>query len=174
MCSIDTLKELISLSNTHNLAEIEVHHEMTRIRIKKSSSAKGIERDLEFAARGENQGLGAFFSQHHEQGMLTDSTIQSDLWHEQLPSSAEEFPTMKHTEITSPMVGTFYKALSPGSKPRIEIGDEVNPETVVGVIETMKIINDIKAGIVGKVVETLVEDGEPVEYGQPLFLVQAI
>ncbi|HLG30431.1 MAG TPA: biotin/lipoyl-containing protein [Candidatus Brocadiales bacterium] len=139
MCYIDTVKELILLTNTHNLAEIEIHHDMTRVRIKKN-------------------GAGRLISNQDCRGAMRCV-------------STEEFPT-ESCEITSPMVGTFYRALSLGSKPYIDIGVEVNPETVVCVIETMKIINEIKAGVTGKVVEALVEDGEAVEFGQPLFRVQ--
>ncbi|MFQ5956566.1 MAG: acetyl-CoA carboxylase biotin carboxyl carrier protein, partial [Candidatus Brocadiales bacterium] len=75
-------------------------------------------------------------------------------------------------EISSPMVGTFYRAATPGAEPHVEVGDTVDPETVVCVIEAMKIINEIKAEVTGKVAEILVEDGAPVEFGQPLFRVQ--
>ncbi len=139
MCYIDTVKELILLTNTHNLAEIEIHHDMTRVRIKKNGAGRLISnQDCRDALRC---------------------------------ISTEEFPT-ESCEITSPMVGTFYRALSSGSKPYIDIGVEINPETVVCVIETMKIINEIKAGVTGKLVEVLVENGEAVEFGQPLFRVQ--
>lgn len=144
MCSIDTVKELVLLTNAHNLTEIEIHHDMTRIRIKKN-------------------GIRDFTSSRVQESL--DSSL-SRLVQLQIQDSG-----LKIHEITSPMVGTFYRALSPGSKPYVDIGAEVNPETVVCVIETMKIINEIKANVTGKVVEVLVEDGEAVEFGQPLFRV---
>jgi len=75
-------------------------------------------------------------------------------------------------EITSPMVGTFYRAASPGSDNFTETGQRVDDESVICIIEAMKVMNEIKAEMRGEVVEILVENGEPVEFGQPLFLVK--
>lgn len=72
-------------------------------------------------------------------------------------------------EIKSPMIGTFYRAPSPESAPYVEIGSEVNPDTVVCVIEAMKVMNEIKAEAKGVITQVLVENGKPVEFGQPLF-----
>jgi acetyl-CoA carboxylase biotin carboxyl carrier protein len=74
--------------------------------------------------------------------------------------------------ITSPMVGTFYRAASPESPPFVDVGAKVGAETVVCIIEAMKVMNEIQAEMSGKVVEVLVENGEAVEYGQPLFKVK--
>jgi acetyl-CoA carboxylase biotin carboxyl carrier protein len=68
------------------------------------------------------------------------------------------------------MVGTFYRAASPDSDPFVSVGSEVGPETVLCIIEAMKVMNEIKAETSGRIVEILVENGEPVEFGQPLFL----
>ena len=75
-------------------------------------------------------------------------------------------------EIKSPMVGTFYRAASPGAKPFVEVEHTIQPGTVVCIIEAMKLMNEIKAEIGGKIVEILAENGAPVEFGQPLFLVK--
>jgi acetyl-CoA carboxylase biotin carboxyl carrier protein len=77
-------------------------------------------------------------------------------------------------EIKSPMVGTFYRAPSPGAKPYVEVGDIVNPGDVVCIIEAMKLMNEIKAEVGGKIKEILVENGHPVEFGQTLFLVEPV
>lgn len=74
--------------------------------------------------------------------------------------------------IESPMVGTFYRAPSPDVDPFTEVGSRVDEETVVCIVEAMKVMNEIKAEIRGEVVEMLVENGEPVEFGQPLMLVK--
>lgn len=71
--------------------------------------------------------------------------------------------------IRSPMVGTFYAAPDPDSPPYAKVGDHVGPETTVCIIEAMKVFNQIPAESAGKIVAVLVENGEPVEYGQPLF-----
>jgi acetyl-CoA carboxylase biotin carboxyl carrier protein len=72
-------------------------------------------------------------------------------------------------DIKSPMIGTFYRAPSPESAPYIEVGAEVNPETVVCIIEAMKVMNEIKAEAKGVITQVLVENAKPVEFGQPLF-----
>ncbi len=75
-------------------------------------------------------------------------------------------------EITSPMVGTFYMAASPGADPFTAVGKTVGEESVVCIIEAMKVMNEITAEMRGEIVEILVENGEPVEFGQPMFLVR--
>lgn len=75
-------------------------------------------------------------------------------------------------EIISPMVGTFYQAPSPESDPYVKVGSKVNDETVVCIVEAMKLFNEIEAEVAGEITEILVEDGELVEYGQPLFRVK--
>src|SRR5690606_6025000 len=75
-------------------------------------------------------------------------------------------------KITSPMVGTFYQAPSPDAAPYVKKGDKVTPETIVCIVEAMKLFNEIEAEVSGEIVEVLVEDGQLVEYGQPLFLVK--
>jgi len=72
-------------------------------------------------------------------------------------------------DIKSPMIGTFYRAPSPESAAYIEVGAEVNPETVVCIIEAMKVMNEIKAEAKGIITQVLVENAKPVEFGQPLF-----
>jgi acetyl-CoA carboxylase biotin carboxyl carrier protein len=75
-------------------------------------------------------------------------------------------------EIKSPMIGTFYRAPSPESADYVEIGTEVNPETVVCLIEAMKVMNEIKAECKGVITQILVENAKPVEFGQPLFKIR--
>ena len=75
-------------------------------------------------------------------------------------------------EIKSPMVGTFYKAPGPDTPPFIEIGDTIKEGDVLCIIEAMKLMNEIKSEVNGKVSDILVENGEPVEFGQVLFLVE--
>lgn len=75
-------------------------------------------------------------------------------------------------KITSPMVGTFYQAPSPDSPAYVKVGDKVGEETIVCIVEAMKLFNEIEAEIKGEIVEVLVKDGQLVEYGQPLFLVK--
>lgn len=75
-------------------------------------------------------------------------------------------------EIPSPMVGTFYAASSPETEPFVQIGDKVTAESIVCIVEAMKLFNEIEAEVSGEIVEILAKDGQLVEYGQPLFLVK--
>jgi acetyl-CoA carboxylase biotin carboxyl carrier protein len=75
-------------------------------------------------------------------------------------------------EITSPMVGTFYRSASPESPPYCDVGTDVTEDSVVCIIEAMKVMNEIKAEVRGRVVEVLVENGKPVQFGQPLFRIK--
>ena len=74
--------------------------------------------------------------------------------------------------IKSPMIGTFYRSAAPGKPVFVEAGDEINPGKVVCIIEAMKLFNEIESEVKGKIVKILVEDASPVEYDQPLFLVE--
>ncbi len=81
-------------------------------------------------------------------------------------------PEMSELEIKSPMIGTFYRAPSPEAASYVEIGTEVTPETVVCIIEAMKVMNEIKAEAKGVITQALVENAKPVEFGQPLFKIR--
>jgi acetyl-CoA carboxylase biotin carboxyl carrier protein len=74
----------------------------------------------------------------------------------------------------SPMVGTFYRATSPDADPFVEVGARVEPDTVLCIVEAMKVMNEIKAETRGEIAEILAENGEPVEFGQPLFLIRSL
>ena len=75
-------------------------------------------------------------------------------------------------EICSPMVGTFYKAPAPDANPYVQVGDEIHPGKVLCIVEAMKLMNEIEAELSGKIIKILVENAQPVEYNQPLFLVE--
>ncbi len=143
---IKKVKDLISLMNENNLAEIEVEEEGTKIRLKKNS-------------------LDA-----------VQTSIQLPSIKASLQEGSNKYLTSKQdkefSEIVAPMVGTFYSS-APGADPYVSIGDTVDEETVVCIIEAMKIMNEVKAETEGKIVEVIVENGTAVEFGQPLFRVEA-
>jgi len=87
------------------------------------------------------------------------------------PSAAEEKTSGNFIVIKSPMVGTFYAAADPDSPPYVKVGDHVGPETTVCIVEAMKVFNQIPAEVSGRIAATLAENGESVEFGQPLFKV---
>ena len=89
------------------------------------------------------------------------------------PAGTPASAAPKGPEITSPMVGTFYSAMSPDSPAYVKVGQAVTPDTVVCIIEAMKVMNEIKAEVSGVVAEIVGENGKPVQFGQPLFRLQA-
>ena len=88
---------------------------------------------------------------------------------EPAPASRE---TGDGATIVAPMLGTFYRAPAPGAAPFVDVGSAVQPSTIVCIIEVMKMMNSVHAGVAGTIAEVLVENGEPVEYGSPLFRVE--
>jgi acetyl-CoA carboxylase biotin carboxyl carrier protein len=148
--NIKEIKEMISLMNENSLLELEVEKDGTRIRLKKSGS--GVEVTT---ARSEEPAA-----------VVLPVKAQAPI------SVAPEISKM--IEIKAPMVGTFYRAPSPESPPYVEIGQTVEPGQVICIIEAMKLMNEIKSEIRGKVVEVLVDNTEPVEFGQPMLLVEPI
>ncbi|RXP44482.1 acetyl-CoA carboxylase biotin carboxyl carrier protein [Lutibacter sp. HS1-25] len=87
------------------------------------------------------------------------------------PQVSAPVEASKYIEIKSPIIGTFYRKPSPDKPVFCEVGDTVNENTVVCIIEAMKLFNEIESEVSGKIVKILVEDGTPVEFGQPLYLV---
>jgi acetyl-CoA carboxylase biotin carboxyl carrier protein len=88
------------------------------------------------------------------------------------PAKAAEAPSGNTVTIKSPMIGTFYRSAAPDKPSFVNIGDEITPGKVVCIIEAMKLFNEIESEVSGKIVKVLVEDASPVEYDQPLFLVE--
>jgi acetyl-CoA carboxylase biotin carboxyl carrier protein len=89
------------------------------------------------------------------------------------PPAAERADVEGLVTIEAPMLGTFYRAEAPGAAPFVDVGIRVDPETVVGIIEVMKMMNSVHAGVAGTIVEVCAENAEPVEYGAALFRVEA-
>lgn len=143
---IKEIKDMISLMNDNGLTELEIEKEGVRIRLKKG--AGGIERAVEFVA---------------PQGSAAAAA----------PAAApEKAPAKPGSEIKSPMVGTFYRAPSPEAPPYVSIGDTIQPGQVICIIEAMKLMNEIKAEVKGKIVDIQVDNAEPVEFGQTLFVIE--
>lgn len=88
------------------------------------------------------------------------------------PAAAPAAPQQTGTPLTSPMVGTFYRAPSPGADPFVKVGDTVKKGQVVCIIEAMKLLNEVEADMDGTIKEVCVENGQPVEFGQSLFIIE--
>ncbi len=147
--NIKEIKEMINLMNENSLMELEIEKEGMRIRLKKTSS--GVE--------------GFSGPIVVERQNVADSTPK------QIQESVKEV-NLKSVEIKSPMVGTFYRAPSPESPSYVEVGQSVEPGQVICIIEAMKLMNEIKSEIKGKILEVLVDNAEPIEFGQPIFLIE--
>jgi acetyl-CoA carboxylase biotin carboxyl carrier protein len=152
--NIKEIKEMISLMNENNLLELEIEKEGMRIRLKKESLTP-------------DKGSMPAQILSMPQFSVTQESINQQ-------QSKKEETAKKLTEIKSPMVGTFYRSPSPESPPFIEVGQTIEVGQVVCIIEAMKLMNEIKSEIRGKVVEALVENGHPVEFGQSLFLIEPV
>lgn len=96
---------------------------------------------------------------------------QTEVEKAQVATTNDEVDASLH-KIVSPMVGTFYAAPSPDAEPYVKVGSKVTAETIVCIVEAMKLMNELEAEVEGEIVEILVENGQLVEYGQPLFLVK--
>ncbi len=151
--NIKEIKEVINLMNENSLTEIELEKDGLKIRIKKCSGG-GIESTVADETARRLAAAPAVSTAHVEQPAMP--------------------PKSKNLEIKSPMVGTFYKAPSPDSPPFVKVGDNVEKGQVVCIIEAMKLMNEIKSEVKGKIVAALVENADPVEFGQTLFLVEPL
>ena len=136
------LKEFIKFMENNNLNELEIEEDGKRIRLKKNSSDQPV--------------------------VISQTPSQT-----QTPVAPESMPRESNTlEIKSPMVGTFYASPSPGAKPYVEIDTVIKTGDIVCIVEAMKLMNEIKAEVGGKVVQILVKNGDPLEFGQTLFAIE--
>jgi acetyl-CoA carboxylase biotin carboxyl carrier protein len=145
------IKAIIDLMKKNSISEFEMERQDFKIRLKRGGNAV-IQADEVFLPAN-----------------LTSTSVP------QLGQTAGALPAVPASastgelDIKSPMIGTFYRAPSPESAPYVEVGTEVNAETVVCIIEAMKVMNEIKAEMRGVITQILVENAKPVEFGQPMF-----
>ena len=141
---VKKVTKLIELMKEHDLSEIDLKQGDTAVRLKRGGDVVMAPAAAPAVARPALGGAAA----------------------EAAPAADD-----KKLVITSPMVGTFYRASSPEAAPFAKVGDRIGPEKTVCIVEAMKVFNDIPAGVSGQVVAILVENGAPVEFGQPLIKV---
>jgi len=149
--NIKEIKEMLNLMNDNSLVELEVEKDGMRIRLKKAS------------APSENYS-GPYVIER-------EKTVHPEL--KEAPGAAKE-KTSNTLEIKAPMVGTFYRSPSPEAPPYVEVGQIIEAGQVVCIIEAMKLMNEIKSEVRGKLVEILVESSEPVEFGQSMFIIEPL
>lgn len=142
---IKEIKDMINLMNENGLSELEIEKDGMRIRLRKSG--QGFEKAVEFIAPAVQAGAPARPSKEPEKGRNT-------------------------IEIKAPMVGTFYKSPSPDAPAYVNVGDNIEAGQVLCIIEAMKLMNEIKSEVKGRIIDIHVDNAEPVEFGQLLFVVE--
>ena len=146
------LKTLIELVETSGIAELEIQEGEERVRITRALAPSGQMMMMQAPPAAATHAIGAPVA-------ATAAAV---------PAAVPEEP--EGHVVKSPIVGTFYRAASPGSKSFVEIGDTVKEGDTLCIIEAMKLMNEIEADASGAVKAVLVENGQPVEFGQPLFV----
>ena len=146
------LKTLIDLVSESGVAELEITEGEDRVRIVNRNGAAPV--------------------QVHQPVTVAQPMPVPVPAPEVAPAPAPTAPQQTGTPLTSPMVGTFYRAPSPGADPFVKVGDTVKKGQVVCIIEAMKLLNEVEADMDGTVKEVCVENGQPVEFGQSLFNIE--
>lgn len=155
--NMEELRELIALLRDNGLAELELENEGFRVRLRRESTG--------------GSSYVADVSPHAPVPVAPAPAPPpaTGPTHPGTHASTEASQDQDLHIIPSPIVGTFYRSASPSADPFVKIGSNVEPESVVCIIEAMKLMNEIQAEASGEVVKIYVENGQPVEYGQPLF-----
>jgi acetyl-CoA carboxylase biotin carboxyl carrier protein len=158
MFKLSEIKELIKLVDETSVQELEIENEGARLMIRKPGKSEVVTVQAPAAPVY----------------AAAPQTIVSSPAAQPQPANAEQAaePASNLHKIVSPMVGTFYRASSPDAAPFVSVGDRVGEKTTVCIIEAMKLMNELEAEVKGEIVEVLAENGQLVEYGQPLFLVK--
>ncbi len=152
---MDELRELTELFSSHGLTEFEFENADIRIRLARNPAP---------AAAAPPAAPGPLAAMQSAPGGPPAAPAP--------PPPAQAAPEPPEEElhiITAEMVGTFYRASSPAAEPFVKVGSQVEPGTVVCIIEAMKLMNEIEADVAGVIAKIYVENGQPVEYGQPLY-----
>ena len=169
--NLKEIKELIELVNDKGFAEFEVERQGFRLRISRFKEANPQTLQPTATPIIISSGLpsAAEIAQPapHREPIVT--TPRTDAGAAASPEAEAPATQPDLHIIKSPIVGTFYNAPSPTSEPFVRTGDHIEPDTVVCIIEAMKLMNEIQAEVSGDIVKTFVENGQPVEYGQALF-----
>jgi acetyl-CoA carboxylase biotin carboxyl carrier protein len=157
------IKAIIDLMRKNSLTEFEMEHQDFKIKLKRGTSGNG------------DDGMPVSYTMPLPVALQTPmvaagAAMAAGATPVGAPAAAASESNL--LEIKSPMIGTFYRAPSPESAEYVEVGSEVNADTVVCLIEAMKVMNEIKAECKGVVTQILVDNAKPVEFGQPLFKIR--
>jgi acetyl-CoA carboxylase biotin carboxyl carrier protein len=160
--NMEELRELIQLINENDFSEFELEREGFRVRFRRGGEIS----EASSTAFGQSRELTASSAVPGGEQVVSSTAIPS---HPGAKAQTEASEDQDLYIIPSPIVGTFYRAASPNADAFVKIGSRVEPETVVCIIEAMKLMNEIQAETTGEVAKIYVENGQPVEYGQPLY-----
>ncbi|MCM3710924.1 acetyl-CoA carboxylase biotin carboxyl carrier protein [Sporosarcina luteola] len=170
MLKIQEIREIIKLIDQSSIEKFTFESEGTKIKLEKANGTKHqpvqVEQRKEEPVQQVQPSVQETKKEQSEQAPAKQESKEPSTE----TSAAENDPSLH--KITSPMVGTFYKSSSPDADPYVQTGDSVKTDSIVCIVEAMKLFNEIEAEVSGEIVEILVEDGQLVEYGQPLFLVK--
>ena len=167
--NMEELRELMELFTEHGLTEFEFERDEFRIHLGRNLTSQSSSSGQEMA---QSPHASAHDASHARSAAAGASTLGSHAATPPHPGAQAEAAASADEDlhiITSPIVGTFYRTPSPTAEPFVRIGSRVEHDTVVCIIEAMKLMNEIQAETSGEVVKIYVENGQPVEYGQPLF-----
>jgi acetyl-CoA carboxylase biotin carboxyl carrier protein len=159
--NMDELRELIDLIQENDFAEFEIAREGFRLHVRRGAAAAEVGRATGTSPASEGS--------EQVSGIAPPQTGGSTPSQSGAPARNVASEDQNLHMILSPIVGTFYRSPSPNADPFVRIGSNVEAETIVCIIEAMKLMNEIQAEAAGEVVKIYVENGQPVEYGQPLF-----
>lgn len=167
MLKVQEIREIIKLIDLSSIDEFVYEAEGTKVKLKKN----GIQVQSEVVAPKSQPVTPQTAVPVKEVAVAPTEDKKEPILNEGVKESSVNDSSLH--KISSPMVGTFYKSSSPESPAYVQVGDKVKEDAVVCIVEAMKLFNEIEAEVSGEIVEILVEDGQLVEYGQPLFLVKA-
>lgn len=163
---IKHIRELIKLMKENDITEIRINEGETKLYLRRGSAELPVIGTASYVQQAAPLSPAAEVQAGR---MLPSEPAKGP---EPAKGSEDEGKEGEYVTINAPLVGTFYAAPAPDAPPYVKVGDKVNPDTVVCIIEAMKVMNEIKAELSGTIVDVLVKNGEPVEFGQPLFKVK--
>ncbi|WP_068671916.1 acetyl-CoA carboxylase biotin carboxyl carrier protein [Oceanobacillus sp. Castelsardo] len=165
MLKVQEIRELIKLIDKSDISEFTYENDGTSVTMKKSGN--GFVEQQQVVTETPKQTV-----VNNESKVTTDKEEPIKVESVQVKAEPQVDSTDANYEIVSPMVGTFYASPSPDSDNYVSKGSNIQKDTIVCIVEAMKLFNEIEAEVDGEIVEVLVENGELVEYGQPLFKVK--
>ncbi len=153
---LNIIKKLVKIVDTSEITDLEVEENGFKVKIAKNVQNSGVTGQPEV---------------YYRQPLSETQTPQPVDTHTESKAPEKEVVSKDLQEVRSPIVGTFYRSPAPDADSYVQIGDMVSPGSVLCIVEAMKLMNEIESDIAGKIMKIMVDNGKPVEYNQPLFLI---